>query len=116
MFKEFVCHRDVTERRSKMIESFDFLIPILCGDQASISRIPRWHNGAWEKILPRPHPTGLARWAALQAGCRAASQSPGSSFSIPETGVGYRKSGARCLVLLASIPATIAIGRWLGLA
>ena len=69
-----------------------------------------------KKILPRPHPTGLARWAALQAGCRAASQSPGSSFSIPETGVGYRKSGARCLVLLASIPATIAIGRWLGLA
>ena len=38
-FKEFVCHRDVTERPSKMIESFDFQIPILCGDQASISRI-----------------------------------------------------------------------------
>lgn len=30
MFKQFVCHRDVTERRSKMIESFDFQIPILC--------------------------------------------------------------------------------------
>jgi hypothetical protein len=39
MFKEFVCHRDVAERPSKMIESFDFQIPILCGDQASISRI-----------------------------------------------------------------------------
>lgn len=39
MFKEFVCHRDVTERRSKMIESFDFQIPTLRGDQASISRI-----------------------------------------------------------------------------
>ena len=39
-----------------------------------------------------------------------------TSFSIPGTGVGYRKSGAGCLVLLASIPATIAIGRWLGLA
>ena len=39
-----------------------------------------------------------------------------TSFSIPGTGVGYRKSGAGCLVLLASILATIAIGRWLGLA
>ena len=39
-----------------------------------------------------------------------------TSFSIPGTGVGYRKSGAGCLVLLASIPATIAIGRWLVLA
>ena len=39
-----------------------------------------------------------------------------TSFSIPGTGVGYRKSGAGCLVLLASIPAAIAIGRWLGLA
>jgi hypothetical protein len=38
------------------------------------------------------------------------------SFSIPGTGVGYRKSGAGCLVLLASIPATIAIGRWIVLA
>jgi hypothetical protein len=38
MFKTFVCSRDVTERPSKMIESFDFQIPILCGDQASISR------------------------------------------------------------------------------
>jgi hypothetical protein len=32
-----------------------------------------------------------------------------TSFSIPGTGVGYRKSGAGCLVLLASIPATIVI-------
>lgn len=39
-----------------------------------------------------------------------------TSVSIPGTGVGYRKSGAGCLVLLASIPATIAIGRWLVLA
>jgi hypothetical protein len=39
-----------------------------------------------------------------------------TSFSIPGTGVGYRKSGAGCLVLLASIPATIAIGRWIVLA
>jgi hypothetical protein len=39
-----------------------------------------------------------------------------TSFSIPGTGVGYRKSGAGCLVLLASIPATIAICRWLVLA
>ena len=39
-----------------------------------------------------------------------------TSFSIPGTGVGYRKSSAGCLVLLASIPATIAIGRWLALA
>ncbi len=38
------------------------------------------------------------------------------SFSIPGTGVAYRKSGAGCLVLLASIPATIAIGRFLLLA
>ena len=39
-----------------------------------------------------------------------------TSFSIPGTGVGYRKSGAGCLVLLASIPAAIAIGHWLVLA
>ena len=39
-----------------------------------------------------------------------------TSFSIPGTGIGYRKSGAGCLVLLASIPATISIGRWLVLA
>jgi hypothetical protein len=37
MFKEFVCRRDVTERRSKMIGRFD--LQVLCGDQASISRI-----------------------------------------------------------------------------
>jgi hypothetical protein len=36
-----------------------------------------------------------------------------TSFSIPGTGIGYRKSGAGCLVLLAGIPATLAIGRWL---
>lgn len=36
-----------------------------------------------------------------------------TSFSIPGTGVGYRKSGAGCLVLLAAIPAAIALGRWL---
>jgi hypothetical protein len=36
-----------------------------------------------------------------------------TSFSIPETGIGYRKSGAGCLVLLAGIPATLAIGRCL---
>lgn len=66
-----------------------------------------------EKILPRPHPTVLARWAALRAGYRAAAQPPGSSFSILGTGVGYRKSGAGCLVLLAGIPAAVAIGRWL---
>ena len=39
-----------------------------------------------------------------------------TSFSIPGTGVGYRKSGAGCHFLLAGIPATIAIGRWLVLA
>ena len=32
MFKKFVCRRDVTERCSRMIESFDFQIPILCGE------------------------------------------------------------------------------------
>jgi hypothetical protein len=35
-----------------------------------------------------------------------------TSFSIPGTGIGYRKSGAGCLVLLAAIPATLAISRW----
>jgi hypothetical protein len=30
-----------------------------------------------------------------------------SSFSIPGTGVGYRKSGAGCLVLLAAVPVGI---------
>jgi hypothetical protein len=39
MFKKFVCSREVTERCSKMIGRFDFQIPILRGDQASISRI-----------------------------------------------------------------------------
>ena len=39
MFKKFVFSRDVTERPSKMIESFDFQIPTLRGDQASISKI-----------------------------------------------------------------------------
>lgn len=36
-----------------------------------------------------------------------------TSFSIPGTGIGYRKSGAGCLVLLAAIPASLAIGRLL---
>jgi len=36
-----------------------------------------------------------------------------TSFSIPGTGIGYRKAGAGCLVLLAAIPATLAISRWL---
>ena len=36
-----------------------------------------------------------------------------TSFSIPGTGVGYRKSGAGCLVLAAAIPAAILFGRWL---
>ena len=39
-----------------------------------------------------------------------------TSFSIPCTGVGYRKSGTACLFLLAGIPAAMAIGRWLVLA
>ena len=68
---------------------------------------------AWPQILPRPLPAGLARWAALRAGYRAAAQPPGSSSSIHGTGVGYRKSGAGCLVLLAAIPASLAISRWL---
>ena len=36
-----------------------------------------------------------------------------ASFSIPGTGIGYRKSGASCLVLLAAIPTTLAVSRWL---
>jgi len=36
-----------------------------------------------------------------------------TSFSIPGTGVGYRKYGSGCLVLLAGIPAAIALGRFL---
>ena len=36
-----------------------------------------------------------------------------TSFSIPGTGVGYRKSGAGCLVLLAGIPAAIGLSRLL---
>lgn len=35
----------------------------------------------------------------LAAGYRVAAQPPGFSFSIPETGVGYRKLGAACIVL-----------------
>jgi hypothetical protein len=31
-----------------------------------------------------------------------------TNFSIPGTGVGYRKSGAGCLVLLAAFPVAIA--------
>jgi hypothetical protein len=36
-----------------------------------------------------------------------------TSFSIPGTGVGYRKSGAGCLVLLAAVPAAIGLSRWI---
>jgi hypothetical protein len=36
-----------------------------------------------------------------------------TSFSIPGTGVGYRKSGTGCLVLLAAVPTAILFGRWL---
>ena len=31
-----------------------------------------------------------------------------TSFSIPGTGVGYRKSGVGCLILLAAVPVGIA--------
>lgn len=34
-------------------------------------------------------------------------------FSIPGTGIGYRKSGAGCLVLPAAIPASLVVTRWL---
>jgi hypothetical protein len=44
MFKKFVCSRGVTERRSKMFGRFDFQLPILCGDQASISRISNFQK------------------------------------------------------------------------
>lgn len=36
-----------------------------------------------------------------------------TSFSLPGTGVGYRKSGAGCLVLLAAVPAAVMLGRLL---
>jgi hypothetical protein len=36
-----------------------------------------------------------------------------TSLSIPGIGVGYRKSGAGCLVLAAGVPAAILFGRWL---
>ena len=36
-----------------------------------------------------------------------------TSFSIPGTGIGYRKSGAGCLVFLAGIPAALALSRLL---
>jgi hypothetical protein len=36
-----------------------------------------------------------------------------TNFSIPGTGIGYRKSGAGCLVLLAAFPASLAISRLL---
>jgi hypothetical protein len=36
-----------------------------------------------------------------------------TSFSIPGTGIGYRKSGAGCLVLLLAIPASLVVSRWL---
>jgi hypothetical protein len=35
-----------------------------------------------------------------------------SSFSLPGTGVGYRKSGG-CLVILAAIPSTLLFTHWL---
>jgi hypothetical protein len=34
-----------------------------------------------------------------------------SAFSVPGTGVGYRGSG--CLVLIAAVPASIAITHWI---
>lgn len=36
-----------------------------------------------------------------------------TSFSIPGTGIGYRKSGSGCLVVLAGIPAAIGLSRLL---
>ena len=36
-----------------------------------------------------------------------------TSFSIPGTGIGYRKSSAGCLVLLLAIPASLAVSLWL---
>ncbi len=36
-----------------------------------------------------------------------------TSFSIPGTGVGYRKYGSGCLVIAAAVPAAILLGRWL---
>lgn len=36
-----------------------------------------------------------------------------TSFSIPGTGVGYRKYGSGCLVVLAGIPAAIGLSRLL---
>jgi hypothetical protein len=36
-----------------------------------------------------------------------------TSFSIPGTGVGYRKYGSGCLVLAAGVPTAILFGRWL---
>ena len=35
-----------------------------------------------------------------------------SAFSLPGTGVGYRKSGG-CLVILAAIPSSILLTHWL---
>ena len=52
-------------------------------------------------------------------GCRVGTTARGkkyASFSIPGTGIGYRKSGAGCLVLLAGLPAAVAGGRWIVLA
>jgi hypothetical protein len=36
-----------------------------------------------------------------------------TSFSIPGTGVGYRKYGSGCLVIAAAFPTAILLGRWL---
>ena len=36
-----------------------------------------------------------------------------TSFSLPGTGIGYRKSGAGCLVLLAALPVGIVVTKLL---
>ena len=36
-----------------------------------------------------------------------------TSFSVPGTGMGYRKYGGGCLILLAAIPAGIVLSRFL---
>jgi hypothetical protein len=49
-------------------------------------------------------------------GFRAGTSSRGrkyKSFSIPGTGVGYRKYGSGCLVIAGAFPTAILLGRWL---
>jgi len=46
----------------------------------------------------------------FRVGTRAGGRSY-SAFSIPGTGVGYRKSG--CLVILAAIPSSILLSHWI---